>query len=165
MSDISPLALKRIAGDLKKFNKAKPTHFKIYYDKDKPLEINFLLYGRDDSPFKGGEYLGKIVHSPKYPLEAPDYYVYTPNGRFHTGNKICLTNSRYHQSEWAPAAWNLVTLLEGFSSVWHSTDSSDKTGIGHLNSSKSVIKDLAGKSKEFNKSKYSNIINLIKNLK
>lgn len=150
-SGIKPLTLKRIAGDLRKFSKENPKYFKIYYDKDRPLEINFLLIGRDKTPFEGGKYIGKIIHSPEYPRKAPDYYMYTPNGRFHLGKKICLTNSAYHQECWAPAAWNLVSLLEGFSSVWHSVIKSDKVGIGHLNSPINVIKKLAKESDDFNR--------------
>lgn len=162
MSEIKPLTLKRIAGDLRKFKKAEPEHFKIYYDKNKPLEINFLLYGRKDTPFDGGEYLGKIVHSPDYPLKPPDYYLYTPNGRFHTDKKICLTTSGYHPEAWAPAAWNLVTLLEGLSSVWHSDDRNDKIGIGHLSTPPSEIIRLAHQSKDYNKINYDDLINKIK---
>ncbi|ADO67115.1 putative ubiquitin-conjugating enzyme E2 [Cafeteria roenbergensis virus] len=162
MSEIKPLTLKRIAGDLRKFKKANPEHFKIYYDKNKPLEINFILYGREDSPFRGGEYLGKISHSPDYPLKPPDYYMYTPNGRFHTNKKICLTNSGYHPSDWAPAAWNLVTLLEGLSSVWHSSVAEDKRGIGHLHSIPSEIEAMAQESIKFNNTNYKDLIDKIK---
>jgi len=163
MSEIRPLTLKRIAGDLKKFHKANPSHFKIYYDKEKPLEINFILYGREDTPYQGGEYLGKIVHSPDYPAKAPDYYFYTPNGRFHLHKKICLTNSGYHQSDWAPAAWNLVTLLEGLSSVWHSEIKSDKVGIGHLNTPEEQIKKYTKESVNFNEINFKELVDKIKN--
>lgn len=158
--DIKPLTLKRIAGDLRKFSKANPKYFDIYYNKEKPLEINFLLIGREDTPYEGGHYLGKIVHSPDYPKKAPDYYMFTPNGRFHLNRKICLTNSGYHQRDWAPAAWNLVSLLEGFSSVWHSTEKSDKIGIGHIYTNIDEIKILAKESKNYNKINYSELYNI-----
>lgn len=157
MSQIKPLTLKRIAGDLKKFSKANLEYFKIYYDRENLLEINFLLKGREGTLYEGGEYIGKIVHSPDYPAKAPDYYIYTPNGRFHLEKKICLTNSGYHQSDWAPAAWNLVSLLEGFSSVWHSDIKSDKVGIGHIYTPNCEIIKMAKKSKEYNKQKLNDI--------
>lgn len=158
MSNIRPLTLKRIAGDLRKFKKAKPEHFEIIYDNEKPLEINFLLIGRKDTPFDGGHYLGKIVHSPEYPAKAPDYYIFTPSGRFEINRKICLTNSGYHQRDWAPAAWNLLTLLEGLSSVWHSEIGSDKIGIGHIqNISEKDLKKFALESKEYNRTKLSDL--------
>ena len=89
----------------------------IYPNPDNILEIYFLIKGDKNSPFDGGEYICKLVHSAQYPIKAPDYYVYTPNGRFETNRKICLTNSGFHQNEWAPAAWNLLTLLNGFYSI------------------------------------------------
>jgi hypothetical protein len=71
----------------------------------------------------------------------------TPNGRFEVKRKICLTNSANHQADWAPAAWNLITLLEGFSSVWHSDIKEDKIGISHIpNTPDSEIRRLAQES-------------------
>jgi len=127
------LTIKRINGDIKKFREANPTYFDIYQNPDNILEIYFLIIGREETPFEGGHYVGKIVHSPEYPRKAPDYYILTPNDRFEINKKICLSNSGYHPEEWAPAAWSLLTLLEGMSSVWHSNDKSDKVGISHIN--------------------------------
>lgn len=164
MSELGPITLKRIAGDLRKFYKEKPAHFKIFYNKNKPLEINFILYGLKDSPYAGGEYLGKLVHSPVYPAKPPDYYFSTPNGRFHLNSKICITTSGYHLEEWAPAAWNLLTLLEGLLSVWHSDVSSDKHGIGHLNTPVDKIKKLAENSVNFNITNFSDLVSKIKKI-
>ena len=148
--ELNKITLKRINGDFKKFNEEKPKYFDVYPNPNDMLEINFLLYGRENTPYEGGQYLGKIVHSPEYPRKAPDYYVFTPNGRFEINKKICLTNSGYHQADWAPAAWNLVTLLEGFSSVWHSDIKEDKIGISHMITEPGVIKSYAQKSVVFN---------------
>jgi ubiquitin-protein ligase len=126
MENLNKITIKRINGDFKKFTEENPSHFDVYPNPDNILEIFFLLVGRENTPYEGGLYIGKIVHSPDYPRKAPDYYVMTPNGRFEVKRKICLTNSAYHQADWAPAAWNLITLLEGFSSVWHSDIKEDK---------------------------------------
>ncbi len=150
--EINKITIKRINGDFKLFEKSNPQYFDILPNKDNVLEIYFLMYGRESTPYEGGQYLGKIVHNPDYPRKAPDYYVLTPNGRFEINKKICLTNSSYHQSDWAPAAWNLVSILEGFSSVWHSEIKEDKIGISHLsNSPDDVIKNLAKTSVNYNK--------------
>ena len=109
------------------------------------------IKGLKESPFKNGEYICKLVHNPQYPIKAPDYYVLTPNGRFETNRKICLTNSAYHQADWAPAAWNLLTLLNGFYNIWHSNIKEDKIGIGHLRSSDESIKQFSVNSIYFNK--------------
>jgi hypothetical protein len=83
--------------------------------------------------------------------------MFTPNGRFEINKKICLTNSGYHQSDWAPAAWNLVTLLEGLSSVWHSDIKEDKIGISHMNSDPDLIKTYANNSNDYNLKNLSDI--------
>jgi ubiquitin-conjugating enzyme E2 J2 len=145
------ITIKRINGDYKLFQNTNPDFFDIYPNKENILEIYFLMYGRPGTPYEGGQYIGKIVHHPDYPRKAPDYYMLTPSGRFDIGKKICLTNSSYHQADWAPAAWNLVSILEGFSSVWHSEIKEDKVGISHLNSSDSEIKKLANESITYNK--------------
>ena len=162
---ITPITLKRISGDIKNFHKNKPLNIKIYPDANNILEIYFILDGLPETNFQDGQYICKLVHHPTYPLKAPDYYVYTPNGRFEIGRKICLTNSGFHQSKWAPGAWNLVTLLNGFSSIWHSNSREDKIGIGHIRQSKVEnenfeIKKLAQISKKFNDNNYKEIINM-----
>jgi ubiquitin-conjugating enzyme E2 J2 len=130
--EINPIARKRITGDFKLFAKENPTYFDILPNESNMLEIYFLMYGRESTPYEGGLYIGKIVHNPDYPRKAPDYYMFTPNGRFELSKKICLTNSSFHNNDWAPAAWNLVTILEGFSSVFHSEIKEDKIGISHI---------------------------------
>jgi ubiquitin-protein ligase len=159
METLHPITVKRLMGDLKKFKEAKMENFKIYPNPENMLEIYFLMKGQKGTLYENGEYLGKILHHKEYPKKAPDYIMLTPNGRFHINNKICLTNSAYHQGDWAPAAWNLVTLLEGFSSIWHSEVKEDKVGIGHISSSNEEIKEFAEKSRNFNNSKYSEIMN------
>ena len=159
MSNINVVTLKRINGDFKLFNKSNPKYFDIYPNNDTILEIWFLLYGLENTPYEGGQYIGKIVHSPEYPLKAPDFFMYTPNGRFHCCKKICLTNSSYHQESWTPGAWNLVSMLEGLFSIWNSDIKEDLTGIGHLKTGISEIKILAKQSIDYNMTVLSNIYN------
>tara|TARA_Y100000589_G_C26857383_1_gene508494 strand:- start:107 stop:613 length:507 start_codon:yes stop_codon:yes gene_type:complete len=163
MNSYSPITIKRINGEIKQYLKNlselddNSKNIYIHPNPDNILEIYFLLKGSKDSSFKNGEYICKLVHHPEYPLKAPDYYVLTPNGRFETDRKICLTNSGFHQSDWAPAAWNLLTLLNGFYSIWHSNSRDDKLGIAHLNISDDKIVKLAENSIKFNQSKLSKI--------
>ena len=149
--EINKITIKRINGDYKAFATANPTYFDVLSNSKNMLEIYFLMYGLPGTLYEGGVYVGKIIHNPDYPRKAPDYYMLTPNGRFEVNKKICLTNSSYHQSDWAPAAWNLVTILEGFSSVFHSTIKEDKIGISHItNSTDDVIKEYAKNSVLYN---------------
>jgi len=156
--ELNKITLKRINGDFRKFTEENPSHFDVYSNPENILEIYFLLIGREKTNYEGGLYIGKIVHSPEYPRKAPDYYVYTPNGRFEINKKICLTNSAYHQADWAPAAWNLITLLEGFSSVWHSDIKEDKIGISHItDTSPTNLTNFAQESIKFNSEKLTSI--------
>lgn len=155
--NLNKLTLKRINGDLKHFNNNGLENIMIYPNPDNILEIYFLLKGEKNTNFENGEYLCKLQHNKDYPLKAPDYYVYTPNGRFTCDRKICLTNSAFHQSDWAPGAWNLLTLLNGFYSIWHSDEKEDKVGIGHCKHSSEEIKLYAKNSNEYNKTKLQDI--------
>lgn len=156
--DINKLTIKRINGDYKLFEKTNPQFFDVLANPDNILEIFFIMYGRTNTPYEGGQYIGKIIHNPEYPRKAPDYYMLTPNARFEINKKICLTNSSYHQSDWAPAAWNLVSILEGFSSVFHSEIKEDKHGISHIsNSTDAQIKYLALESINYNNNNLANI--------
>jgi ubiquitin-protein ligase len=103
----------------------------------------------------GGEYIGKIVHSFKYPVEPPDYYMLTPSGRFNINNKICLTNSSYHRGDWS-STWNIITILIAFCSIW--VDDIE-TGISHIKDTKKNRKKMAAKSIEYNIKNYYDIYN------
>ena len=112
--------------------------------------------GKVKNPYKGGEYIGKIEHSAKYPIEAPSYYMLTPNGRFHVDRKICLSNSKYHAETWN-SSWNLLTILIGFCSIWHDNN---EHGIGHLNPGNEEERfNFAQNSIEFNLKNYPQIYN------
>lgn len=151
MEHIRPITIKRINNEIKLFLNDEHPNITIYPNPNNILEIFFILKGHKDSCYENGEYICKLQHNKDYPIKAPDYYVYTPNGRFETGRKICLSNSAFHQRDWAPAAWNLVTLLNGFDSIWHSEIEEDRNGIGHiLKIDEDIIKRFANDSKNFN---------------
>jgi ubiquitin-conjugating enzyme E2 J2 len=159
MSSFKSITVKRINGDFKLFQSTNPKHFDIYPNPNNILEIWFIMYGLKGSSYESGQYIGKIIHSPDYPMKAPDFYIYTPNGRFHLNKKICLTNSSYHQESWAPAAWNLVSILEGLFSIWHSDNRDDLNGVGHLHTNNSDISLLASNSINYNKNNLNDIYN------
>lgn len=47
---------------------------------------------------------------PDYPNKPPAFMLLTPNGRFETGTKICLSISAHHPESWQPA-WSVRTAL------------------------------------------------------
>ena len=114
---------KRLANEVKLLSR-EPLHYcSAYPDESNHLIWYFLLKGQKGTNYHtgqeggGGEYIGKIVHSPKYPAEPPDYYMLTPSGRYNVGSKICLTNSSYHKGDWS-STWNIQSILIAFYSIW-----------------------------------------------
>ncbi|ORY36139.1 UBC-like protein [Rhizoclosmatium globosum] len=85
--------------------------------KAKPLESNILVWhyivtGPPDSPYTGGEYHGKVIFPEEYPYKPPAIKMLTPNGRFQTDTRLCLSMSDYHPGTWNPA-WSVATILTG----------------------------------------------------
>ena len=134
--------------------KKEPLHYATAYpDEENMLIWYFLIKGQNGTDYENGEYIGKIVHSNKYPTEPPDYYMLTPNGRFSTNQKICVTTSSYHKSEWS-STWNIKTILIGFYSIW--LDDVEH-GISHIKCSKLEREQLANNSNEYNLKNHKNI--------
>uniref|UniRef100_A0A0G4HDX4 UBC core domain-containing protein n=1 Tax=Chromera velia CCMP2878 TaxID=1169474 RepID=A0A0G4HDX4_9ALVE len=80
-------------------------------DMNDPYEWHYTIQGPEDSEFEGGVYHGRIVLPQNYPYAPPGVMILTPNGRFETGKKICLSASDYHPELWQPA-WGIRTILE-----------------------------------------------------
>ncbi|QHO06229.1 Ubiquitin-conjugating enzyme E2 [Arachis hypogaea] len=55
-----------------------------------------------DPELPSGYYYGKIKFPPKYPYKSPGISMTTPNGRFMTQKKICLSMSDFHLESWNP---------------------------------------------------------------
>lgn len=59
---------------------------------------------------QGGIYHGRILLPAEYPFKPPSFMMLTPNGRFQTGVKICLSISSHHPEHWQPS-WSVRTAL------------------------------------------------------
>jgi ubiquitin-protein ligase len=156
-------ALHRISkkrfGNEKKFlnDPAKALHYATAFPSEKPgeeLVWYFLIMGDDDSSYKGGQYIGKIIHNKSYPAKPPDYVMLTPNGRYDIDRKICLSNSSYHSGEWS-SSWNIITILIAFASIWYDDKESGISHTTHV--SKEKRQEFARQSLSFNAQKYSEI--------
>ena len=95
-----------------------------------PLENNlqewhYVLQGPPDSPYEGGLYHGKVKFPVDYPFKPPSIFMLTPNGRFETGRRLCLSMSDFHPETWVPA-WSVATILNGVLSFF--LESSPTTG-------------------------------------
>lgn len=77
---------------------------------DNIFEWQFAIRGPRDTEFEGGIYHGRIQLPPEYPFKPPAFMLLTPNGRFETQTKICLSISQYHPEHWQPS-WSVRTAL------------------------------------------------------
>lgn len=89
------------------------------------LEWHYVLEGSEGTPFAGGYYYGKIKFPPEYPFKPPGISMTTPNGRFMTQKKICLSMSDFHPESWNPM-WSVSSILTGLLSFM--VDNSPTTG-------------------------------------
>ncbi|KAG8643169.1 ubiquitin-conjugating enzyme E2 34 [Manihot esculenta] len=89
------------------------------------LEWHYVLEGSEGTPFAGGYYYGKIKFPPEYPYKPPGITMITPNGRFGTQKKICLSMSDFHPESWNPM-WSASSILTGLLSFM--MDNSPTTG-------------------------------------
>lgn len=76
------------------------------------LEWHYVVAGPENTPYEGGYYHGKLVFPEDFPFKPPAIYMITPNGRFKTNRKLCLSISDFHPDSWNPA-WSVSTILTG----------------------------------------------------
>lgn len=55
------------------------------------LEWHYVLEGAKGTDFATGVYHGRLQFPPQYPFKPPSISLYTPNGRFATNTKLCLS--------------------------------------------------------------------------
>lgn len=109
---------------------------------DNLFEWHFTVRGPPDTVYSDGIYHGRIVLPADYPMKPPNLILMTPNGRFETNKKICLSISGYHPETWLPS-WSIRTALLaliGFMPT-HSAGA-----LGSLECSQEVRRQLALKS-------------------
>lgn len=76
------------------------------------LEWHYVIIGPENSSYTGGYFHGTLVFTQQYPFKPPSIYMRTPNGRFQTNRRLCLSISDYHPDEWNPA-WSVSSILTG----------------------------------------------------
>ena len=72
---------------------------------------HYVIKG-DIAPYKNGYYHGILIFPLEYPLKPPRIIMLTPNGRFKTNTRLCLSMSDYHPETWNPQ-WSVETILVG----------------------------------------------------
>nr|QBK89263.1 MAG: ubiquitin-conjugating enzyme E2 [Mimivirus LCMiAC02] len=158
MDKLPPYCIKRLINDLRLIKNNPLEYIDALPDKTNPLIWHFIIQGPSYSIYKGGYYIGKIEYTSKYPYAPPNYTMLTPSGRFHTNEKICITNSGFHKDQWSES-WTTRGTLIGFVSIML-----DDTvhGLAHITGSSKQIdankRKLARESVQYNKINYLDII-------
>jgi len=109
------------------------------------LEWHFVIEGAKGTDYEEGFYHGKIIFTTDYPFRPPSIMLLTPNGRFATNMKICMSMTDYHPESWNPV-WSVGTILAGLLSFLHDTQAT----TGSITSSPRRKRELAKGSLEFN---------------
>lgn len=117
--------VKRLQKEFRALSKEPVAHIVARPLPNDILEWHYVLEGSEKTPFAGGYYHGKIKFPPEYPYKPPGISMITPNGRFLTHKKICLSMSDFHPESWNPM-WSVSSILNGLLSFM--MDNSPTTG-------------------------------------
>ncbi|BBG98729.1 ubiquitin-conjugating enzyme 34, partial [Prunus dulcis] len=137
--------VKRLQKEYRALCKEPVSHIVARPSPNDILEWHYVLEGSEGTPFAGGFYYGKIKFPPEYPYKPPGISMTTPNGRFMTQKKICLSMSDFHPESWNPM-WSVSSILTGLLSFM--MDNSPTTGS--VNTTTAEKQRLAKASLAFN---------------
>mmetsp|Transcript_13728 Transcript_13728/g.51203 ORF Transcript_13728/g.51203 Transcript_13728/m.51203 type:complete len:216 (+) Transcript_13728:154-801(+) len=139
------LATSRLRQEYRRISKEPVENIRAEPLESNILEWHYVIEGTEDSPFAGGHYHGILRFPPEYPLKPPGILMYTPNGRFKTNRRLCLSMSDYHPESWNPM-WSVSTILTGLYSFMLDTAPT----LGSIETSASRKQALAAESLAFN---------------
>ena|SRR3989338_3278080 len=108
-------AAKRLAIDLRNLQKDPADNCTAKPSVDNVLVWNYVIFDMDDDRFRGGQYWGELTFPPEYPMKPPSIKMMTPNGRFKTNERLCLSISDFHPESWSPS-WSVRSILLGITS-------------------------------------------------
>ncbi|KAM3718939.1 NECAP-like protein [Dirofilaria immitis] len=119
----------------------------------KPLDESLLLWGyvirgAKDTPYDGGMYYGELEFSNDFPSIPPHVLMYTPNGRFIPGERICVSISAFHPTNWNPS-WTVGTFLHCFAHFMMFDEK--RMGMGATRTSTEQKRLFAKQSMSYNK--------------
>lgn len=145
--------LKKLMKDYDDIRKNPIENIKVTCKEENIYDCYCMFYGLKDE-YENGEFILNIKLAPNHPMDPPNFYFLTPNGRFEINKKLCFSNSSYHMESWSPM-WNLRTIIYGFLSFFLEKSS---TGIGHLNTTDQNKKSLALQSNHYNANNLRDIL-------
>ncbi|OLY83465.1 Ubiquitin-conjugating enzyme E2 J1 [Smittium mucronatum] len=103
-------AVRRLLREFKDLEKEKSLLYEASPTEQDIFTWHFSIRGPSETPFSKGKYHGKILFPASYPFKPPSIIFLTPNGRFETNKKICLSFTEYHPETWQPS-WGVQTVL------------------------------------------------------
>lgn len=137
-------AVKRILQEVKEMQSNPSDDFMSLPLEENIFEWQFAIRGPRDSEFEGGIYHGRIQLPAEYPFKPPSFMLLTPNGRFETQTKICLSISNHHPEHWQPS-WSVRTALVALIAFMPTNPNG---ALGSLDYTKEERRALAIKSRE-----------------
>ena len=93
---------------------------------------HFVLIGPEDTPYQGGVYYGHLIFPKEYPFKPPSVKFMVPQGRFHVGKEICMSNTNFHAEShspfWGPRLFllGLLSFLTSEENTYGAIESSDE---------------------------------------
>ncbi|KAH9766151.1 ubiquitin-conjugating enzyme E2 32 [Citrus sinensis] len=137
-------AVKRILQEVKEMQSNPSDDFMSLPLEENIFEWQFAIRGPGDTEFEGGIYHGRIQLPAEYPFKPPSFMLLTPNGRFETQTKICLSISNHHPEHWQPS-WSVRTALVALIAFMPTNPNG---ALGSLDYKKEERRALAIKSRE-----------------
>nr|UPX44656.1 ubiquitin-conjugating enzyme E2-like [Rhododendron delavayi] len=136
--------VKRILQEVKEMQSNPSDDFMSLPLEENIFEWQFAIRGPCDTEFEGGIYHGRIQLPAEYPFKPPSFMLLTPNGRFETQTKICLSISNHHPEHWQPS-WSVRTALLALIAFMPTNPNG---ALGSLDYKKEERRTLAIKSRE-----------------
>ncbi|CAJ0587152.1 unnamed protein product, partial [Mesorhabditis spiculigera] len=141
----SVTATQRLKKDYQKLLKEPVPLMQAHPVSSNILEWRYVIFGAPSTPFEGGVYHGKLIFPADFPFKPPAIIMLTPNGRFQTNTRLCLSISDFHPDTWNPA-WTVGTIITGLMSFMNETAPT----LGSIITSDAEKRLLAKRSKSFN---------------
>ncbi|EIE23404.1 UBC-like protein [Coccomyxa subellipsoidea C-169] len=136
------VCVNKLKKEMRAFLADPPPHVPaVHVNEKNMLEWHYLIEGPPDTPYAGGMYIGKLRFPPEYPFKPPAIMMLTPNGRFETNTRICMSMSDYHPETWNPL-WSVASILTGLLSFMLE----DTVTAGYMQTTDEQKKQLASES-------------------
>ena len=139
------VCLSRLRKELREIQKNPIENIQATAKESNMLEWHYVLKGPNNSPFKEGYYHGILTFPATYPYKPPSIQIFTPNGRFKTNTRLCLSMSDFHPESWNPM-WSVGTILIGLYSFMQENTPTH----GSMESTEGYKREAAKKSLSFN---------------